>query len=33
MKKYFSTGGQTVHVSSADADTDILKTILEVNHT
>ena len=32
MKKYFLNDGQTVHVSNADADTDIVKTALEVNH-
>ena len=32
MKKYFLNDGQTVYVSNADADTDIAKTALQVNH-
>ena len=32
MKKYFSIDGQRVHVSNADANTDIVQTALEVNH-
>ena len=32
MKKYFLSDGLTVHVLNADADTDIVKTALEINH-
>ena len=32
MKKYFLIVGQTVFVSNADADTEIVKIALKVNH-
>ena len=32
IEKYFLIDDQTVYVSNADLDTDIVKTALEVNH-